>query len=416
MTRRLLSVSLLAATCLLPALTFADCDFERLPAGTQKIGRWIDKSNWLLLEHQRLTLLTPSTFMPALRLAPPAGGDKARPTGSLLDLDSLKLSDPLDGRDRDLGFLLDSRLRADGIVVYRAGKLVAERYRNGLRGGDPRLVLSATRPLLSLLGAIGIGQGKLAADRSVGRYIPVLANQSGIRKLSVQRLLDGNDAHEWSPEELVDWRHAGGWLTDQRNADLRAWLNRPGRWERPLSEQATPVFAGNPDDDLLAWLLAESNATPLSRLFCEQLLSRAQPESPVLWLIDDQGKELADGLAMSLRDFAKLGNQLLEARTSRTRSRIPNWFVETLTASSGLRSGEIPGLAKGSELRYGFVHLGGKANRAALIGAHGNSLYVDFDNRLVVAIYASYPSQGSPAMLANLEQAWKTISAAQRGR
>ena len=189
---------------------------------------------------------------------------------------------------------------------------------------------------------------------------------------------------------------------------MRPWLSQPGRWNA-LPDKIDLPGAGSPDDDLLAWLLAESNATPLSRLFCEQLQSRLKPEHPVLWLTDPQGVELADSLALSLRDFSRLGNVLLEARNTRQRSRIPGWFTETLTASAGLRSPEIPGLAKGSEARYGFIHLGGESNRAALIGPHGTSLYVDFDRRLVIALYGSYPVASSPLLLATLEQFWKAV-------
>jgi len=163
---------------------------------------------------------------------------------------------------------------------------------------------------------------------------------------------------------------------------------------------------------LLAWTLAESNAMPLARLFCEHLLSRTNPEHPVLWVSDSQGIELASGLGLSLRDFAKLGQLLVEARSSRSRAKIPGWFIETLVASSGIRSTEIKGLVKGSEQRYGFVHLGGAQNRVALIGAHGTSLYIDFDKRLVIALYATRPGEITPATLALLEQVWKAIDRA----
>jgi CubicO group peptidase (beta-lactamase class C family) len=77
-----------------------------------------------------------------------------------------------------------------------------------------------------------------------------------------------------------------------------------------------------------------------------------------------------------------------------------------------MRSSEIEGLSKGSERRYGFVHLGGARNRVALIGAHGTSLYIDFDKHLVIALYATRPGQNSPETLALLEQVWKAIDRA----
>jgi CubicO group peptidase (beta-lactamase class C family) len=116
---------------------------------------------------------------------------------------------------------------------------------------------------------------------------------------------------------------------------------------------------------------------------------RLKPENPVLWLTDADGTELANGLALSLRDFGRFGQMLIEARGAGGRSKIPGWFIETLTSSSGMRKAkpsEVEGLLRGSELRYGFVHLGGAANRIALLGPYGNSLYLDFDRRLVIAL------------------------------
>lgn len=383
------------------------CQFEQVPVGTQKLGPWIDKSNWLAIENQRLSLQAGDVFMPAWRLPP--GSNKTKVAAKQQQIDALPGTDPLDGSRRDLGFLLDSRLYADGLIVLRNGQLVSERYRNGLAPEKPRLLLEATRPLLNLLGAISISQGKLAADKSVNRFLPQLATSTGLRKISVQRLLENEERHAWSLDEIDDWRQASGWTTSQADNGVRTWISQAGRWSKPLKEREERGFSASPDDDLLAWVLSESNAMPLSRLFCEQLLSRTNREHAALWVSDSQGVELASGLALSLRDFAKLGQLLVEARSSRSRAKIPGWFIETLLASSGMRSAEIKGLAKGSEQRYGFVHLGGAPNRVALIGSHGTSLYIDFDKRLVIALFATRPGDNTAVTLATLEQVWKTI-------
>ena len=401
------------AACLLLLITTASpaatpgCQFDKLPAGGERLGAWIDKGNWLAVENHRLTLQSAETFMPAWRR--PASNERPAVTGNLRPVDDYPAVDPLDSQPRNLGFLLDSRLAVDGLVVLRNGRLVAERYRNGLAADKPRLLLEASRPLLNLLGAISISQGKLAADKPVTRYLPALASSGGLRKISLQRLLDGDESLAWPPEDLAAWRQAGGWAGSQAGSDMRAWLTQGGRWEKPQREPLGAMAAASPEDDLLAWVLADSNGMPLSRLLCEQLLVRAKPEHAVLWLSDAQGVELAGGLGLSLRDFARLGQQLVDARSSRNRSKIPNWFIEALVAPPALRGAEISGLGKGSERRYGFVRLAGAAQRVALIGSHGTSLYVDFDKRLVVATFASYPGAHSPAELALLEQVWKAV-------
>lgn len=409
MNGRLGACALLLLIATQSGATTPTCSFDAQPRGSQRLGQWIDRGNWLAGEHLRLTLAAGPTFMPSLRHLPdkPAA---LRSASSALDVDRIKASDPLDGSARTLGFLLDSRLQADGLLVLHNGRLLAERYRNGLRAEEPRLLLQANRPVLNLLGAMAVAQGKLSADRALSRYLPAMGNQAGLRRLSVQRLLDGDDGMSWSREELAGWREAAGWQKGASTTDVRAWLAAPERWDFPLDNRQPAVLPASPEDDLLAWLLAESNRMPLAQLFCEQLLSRLNPEHPVFWMTDDKGVELAGGLALSLRDFGRFGQLLLDARSSRTRGRIPGWFIETLTASSGLRAGGIAGLARGSERRYGFIHLGGEPNRVALLGAHGSSLYIDFDRRLVIALYASHPAIESPAQLATLEAIWQTLA------
>ena len=149
MKRRLTALSLclsLSAVAAEPA-----CQFESVPAGPQKLGRWIDKGNWLSSENLRLTLPAANIFMPAKRLTPGKGGEAPRPANRILDFSAAKAIDPNDGRERDLAFLLDSRLDADGILVLQNGRILGERYRNGLQADDPRLLMQATRPLLNLL-------------------------------------------------------------------------------------------------------------------------------------------------------------------------------------------------------------------------------------------------------------------------
>lgn len=409
MTPRLLTIPLLLAVSM-SVLAAPSCQFERVASGPQKIGAWIDKSNWLDIDYQRVSLQAANVFMPASRLA---GSGEALPVAtSSLTPERIEVTDPLDGSQRNLEFMLDSRLYADGLVVLHKGRIVAERYRNGLRPEDPRLLLTATRPLLNLLGAIGVAQGKLTADKSVTRTLRSLSSSAGLRKLSIQRLLENEERYTWSAEEMASWRQAAGWTTNGSTGSVRAWLSQAERWEKPFSAPDAAAVKSSPDDDLLAWVLAESYGMPLSRLFCERLQQRNPPEHTVLWLNDPQGIDLAAGLALSLRDFTRLGQTLLDARTSRNQSKIPGWFVETLTASAGTRSPPIKGLAKGSVERYGFIHLGGAANRVALIGSHGSSLYIDFDQRLVIGLYGTYPVASSPALLATLEQVWNAIGRA----
>lgn len=409
MMRRTFTLACLFIVSASAGAATANCQFEPMPTGAGKLGLWMDKQNWLNPEYRRLGLQSAPVFMPNLRLKA-APMDKTASTGKA-GLDAVPALDPLDGAKRNLGFLLDSQLHADGLVVMRNGHLLEERYRNGLRADAPRLLLDATRPLLNLIGAIGIAQGKLAADKSLARSVPALANIAGLRKLSVQRLLDGPRAYQWTDADIAAWSRASGWQVSEPGG-IRAWLSQAKHWDGALTEGHGDNLFASPEDDLLNWVLSEGYGKPISQVLCEQLLQKNRPEDDVIWLADTRGVELGAGLGLSLRDFAKIGQTLVDARITRNRSHVPAWFIETINAPSGSRVPAIKGLSRGSEQRYGFYHLGGAASRVAIIGAQGTSLFVDFDQRLVIALYASFPVPASPSQLATLEAVWAAIATA----
>jgi hypothetical protein len=398
----------------------ATCVPERLPAGSGAIGTWIDGGNWLAAGGLRVSLRAPETFLARQRVVSERPALPLPAAAQPLDLDRLTLADPADGAQRSLAFVLDTRLYAESVLVLYNGRVFAERNWHEARSDAPALLPQTGRPLLSLLGAIAVGQGKLAAERAVSRYIPALGNDAGLRRLSVQRLLEGEARFEWSAADLDGWRRAAGWpgAAAAGNAapapgGVREWLRQPERWDAGLLDLPSPTAVGGPEDDLLAWLLAESQSAPLARLTCEQLFDRLRPEGPITWMADTAGNELGGGLAMSLRDFARVGQLLIDARAAAGRGRIPAWFIEALAAPVARGGGNVPaGLRRGGEMRYGFVRLAGPGSRVAIVGAHGTSLYIDFERRMVVALRAAHPEARSPLQLALLESVWERFSAA----
>lgn len=79
----------------------SSCQFEQVPVGPQKMGAWIDKSNWLAIENQRVSLQASEVFMPSWRM-PPSGVRQIEPA-KLISVDDFQAADPLDDSRRNLG-------------------------------------------------------------------------------------------------------------------------------------------------------------------------------------------------------------------------------------------------------------------------------------------------------------------------
>lgn len=411
MIRRLLMAATIAAAPFAQGSTTERCQIEKLTPGQEKkLGRWIEQDNWLSPGYLRAAQIHAPTFMPSIRITPPAVSGNRGSKPALIDLAKVETLDPTDEQRRSLHFILSHRIDADAMVAMRNGKIIAEYFRDGTDPGQPRMLLSGGRPILSLLAAVAISQGHLAIDKAVGRALPGGTETPSLRKLSVRRLLDGEAHFAFNDAQLAQWRDISGWRGSAAG-NLHKWLASPELWEAATASESPPPPLGRPEDDLLAWVVAESQKDSLSSLLCDNLLAPMRAEHPALWLTDGAGNELAAGLALAPRDLALVGQFLLDNRLANKRGAIPEWLMAALSATATHRTDPaLSGFPGGSELRYGFVRLGGKSSRIALLGPYGTSLLVDFDRRTVVALFATHASPASPLLFATLDQLWQAIA------
>src|SRR5688572_11874893 len=77
----------------------------------------------------------------------------------------------------------------DAIVILQRGRLIFERYFNGMQPGSRHILMSVSKSLLGLLAGRLAARGQLDVDAAVTRYIPE-ARGSGFDGASVRQLLD----------------------------------------------------------------------------------------------------------------------------------------------------------------------------------------------------------------------------------
>lgn len=404
-----------AALCLavlaVPALAQPKCAIQPPAREAAPKTPWIGKGNWLAPENLRYGLGNLPQFMPAVRISAQEPAAPLPKADKPLDLERLTASDPIDGTERSLAFLLDTRLHADGVLVLQDGEVLVEEYRHGLSSAEPRLIGSASRPVVAMLAAISTAKGKLRLEHALSRHLPDLATIAELRKISLHRLLNRPDAFHWDEADLQNWRLAAGWDSDLAKESLRAWANA-APWHLASADQ--PGTPDGPEGQLVVWAVERAWKQSLPAVFCDRLFAPAGAEHPAYWATSPEGDALADGLALSLPDFARLGHALLKSRGN-FRGLLPTWFADGVASAGGpleARAATPAGLPKGTLARYGLLTLPGAPHRAAAIGPYGNSLFIDFGRRLVVALFAAYPAESSPRLNETLQKVWAAIDAA----
>ncbi|QSA97486.1 serine hydrolase [Methylococcus sp. EFPC2] len=388
------------------------CDY-RSTTPVQSANAMVTRGDWLAVEHLRVGLESPRRFMPGTVMRNLAKPSDLVVSSTPIDLDRATAVDPDDGAEKPLRVLLDVRLYADGILVLQGDEVLLEHYRPGFSPSSPRLLLQASRPILTTMLADAAEAGQLSREQSLARALPELAKQANLRKISVQRLLDNRTGLVWSSEDRRLWLAASGWKTaaDVPVAhDVGSWLRSRADWPRTTEPPALEI--GGPEGELLVRVLEKVSKQPVSHKFCESVLAGIGAEHEAFWASDPAGTALADGLALSLRDFARFGMAMIQARAKKGPSKVvPNWFAESLASAETKREPAPEVLHElGAEFgwKYRFATQG-QLHQAAILGPFGNSLLIDFDRKLVIALFASVPKDYSPLALASLRSLWSAI-------
>ena len=84
-------------------------------------------------------------------------------------------------------FLADTR--TDGMVILHGGRLVFERYANGMTADTPHILMSVSKSMLGLLAGVLAARGVLELERPVTDVVPEVAD-TAYEGATIRQLLD----------------------------------------------------------------------------------------------------------------------------------------------------------------------------------------------------------------------------------
>ena len=278
----------------------------------------------------------------------------------------------------------------DAIVVLRRGRLVFERYFNGMQPSSPHILMSVSKSLLGLLAGRLAARGELDVDAAVTRYIPE-ARGTGFEGASVRQLLDMRSGLDFVEDYLatsgpiVEYRKASGWnalAPGETPSDLHSFL---------VTLKGKHPHGGSfdylsPNSDLLGWVMERAGKARFADLMSELVWRPAGAERSAYVTVDRLGAaRAAGGICTTARDLARVGQWMIEQddawlRDIGTRGDRAAW-------ASGSFVAYFPGLPMSYRSQWYVLH--GDAPLVFGVGIHGQHLFVDRASALVVAKFSS---------------------------
>ena len=327
----------------------------------------------------------------------PASGWPASPLPrNLQDIDAIAFD--ADGVPGTIGTFLEEGY-ADGLLVLHRGKVVAERYLNGMSAHTLHLSQWVAKSLVGTLAGILIGRGLVDPAAPVTHYLPELET-TAYRGAAIQHVLDMtsgvvfDETYTALDSHMAQLDAACGWK-ERWNPQWPAQV-----WDLILSlkEAECPHGASfryrSIETDVLSFALQRAAAAPLAELVSRELWAPMGAEEDACFTVDPAGYALGDGgFNATLRDYARFALLHLRGGEIDGRRIVPAEWI------AGTRFGADPTLFGGiyhDVLPEGAYHnqfwIEDTARRAYMArGVFGQLIYIDPEADFAAIILSSWP-------------------------
>jgi len=294
-----------------------------------------------------------------------------------------------------------SEQKVAGLLIMQDGKIRTEHYGLGLSREGRWTSQSCAKSVTSTLLGIAIKDGYInSVDDYLFNYIPELEG-SAYEQVTIHQLLCMNTGVRWKESYTEPDSDLFGLFT----TPIDSGMDHIVSYMRTLPAEAEPGKKWNystGETHLLGTLVSKATGQRLSDYLSKKIWIPYGMEQNASWVLGLTDQEMAGCcLQLSLRDFARFGQFVLDGGVINGRSIVPDQWFETATKT------QIP-LGIGWGYGYQWWTMANGSFRA--IGIHGQMLHIDAKRRLVVAVFSAWPEPESNKRRFARNQFLNTIS------
>jgi CubicO group peptidase (beta-lactamase class C family) len=329
-------------------------------------------------------------------------------------LDALAIT-TRDGASMTLAAYL-ARTQTDAMVVLHRGRLVYERYANGMDAHTPHILMSVSKSMLGLLAGILSARGILDLARPVADLVPEMG-ATAYRGASLRDLLDMRAGIAFDEDYLavsgpiIAYRKSTGWnplAPGEAPSDLRAFYQHLTTGSGAHGGAFNYV---SPNTDLLGWAIERASGRRYADLMSELLWRPMGAERSAYITVDRLGApRCAGGMCTTARDLARIGQLIVEGGRRDGATILPaDWLADIVQGGdpSAWKAGDFAALFAGAAMHYRSKWYVDRAAPPLLfaLGIHGQNLFIDRARAIVIAKFSSQASPLDPELIALTHQA-----------
>jgi CubicO group peptidase (beta-lactamase class C family) len=353
-----------------------------------------DLSNWRTPPFNRWAFQHVREFLSTADIANAPGNAWELPSDRR-SLDAFRVA-AQDGSILDLGQFL-RRTQTDGLVVLLDGRIAYDYYAHGMMARTPHILMSASKSIVGLLAGILSARGDLDVAAPVSKYVPEVRN-TAYGDATIRHLLDMRTGVDFDERNTLSYLAATGW------EPVPASLAGHGLHSFFAGMTASSQPHGGPfryvsaNTDLLAWAIERAAGHPFVELMSELLWKPLGAQDAAYVTVDRNGAPRGTGgIGATILDFARLGQLLVQGGQRDLLRIIPEAWIDDISTGGdrdAWTAGDFGNGFAGLTMRYrnNWYVVDTDPKTIFAMGIHGQHLFVDRTQRLVVAKLSSQES------------------------
>ncbi len=270
-----------------------------------------------------------------------------------------------------------------GLIVLQDGKIRLERYGLGYSAAGRWTSFSVAKSVTSTLVGAAVKDGYIKSlDEPVTKYIAGLRG-SAYEGVTIRQLLTMTSGVKWNED-----------YADSTSDIARLYIERPDSgvdanvsYVRKLPREAEPgtkwVYK-TVETNLIGVLVMEATHKRLADYLSEKIWRPYGMERDAAWSIDAIGHEQGGCcLSVSLRDFARVGQFVIDGAKINGTSIVPDGWLDAATH----KQADIGSPTSG----YGYQWWTSDDGTFDAYGIYGQNIHIDPKRKLVIVISSAWP-------------------------
>jgi CubicO group peptidase (beta-lactamase class C family) len=288
----------------------------------------------------------------------------------------------------------------DSLVILHRGRIIVERYADGMTAETPHILMSVSKSVLGLLTGILVSEGILDPVRQVTTVIPEVS-ETAYKGATIRHPLDMragvafDEDYTATTGPIVEYRKATNWHPlgpGQCPSDLRSFYQC---LQAPDGKHGGRFHYVSPNTDLLGWVIERATGQRFADLMSRYIWKPMGAQHSAYVTVDRLGApRCAGGICVTARDLARLGQVVADGGACEGTQIIPAAWIDDIVqngSADAWDAGIFAPFFPGRKMHYRnkwYVGLG-EAPLLFAFGIHGQYLFVDRRNQLVIVMMSS---------------------------